>query len=221
MSTDEVYGSLGDDGYFTEDSPYDPHSPYSASKASADHLERAWHHTYGLPVLITNCSNNYGPYQFPEKLIPVVILKALQGESIPVYGKGKNVRDWLYVDDHVKALIKVFFEGKIGEIYNIGGHCERTNIEMVHTICDTLDQLVPKENSTGYREQSTYVPDRPGHDYRYAIDASKIKKELNWIPEESIESGIEKTIKWYLNNMNWVEAVTENTYNLERLGIVK
>lgn len=221
VSTDEVYGSLGDDGYFTEDSLYDPHSPYSASKASADHLARAWHHTYGLPVLITNCSNNYGPYQFPEKLIPVVILKALQGESIPVYGKGKNVRDWLFVDDHVKALIKVFTKGIPGETYNIGGHCERTNIEMVHTICDTLDQLVPKVNGTGYREQITYVADRPGHDYRYAIDASKIKKELNWIPEESIESGIEKTIKWYLNNMTWVEAVTKNNYNIERLGVTE
>ena len=221
VSTDEVYGSLGDDGYFTEDSLYDPHSPYSASKASADHLARAWHHTYGLPVLITNCSNNYGPYQFPEKLIPVVILKALQGESIPVYGKGKNVRDWLFVDDHVKALIKIFTKGIPGETYNIGGHCERTNIEMVHTICDTLNKLVPKENGTGYREQIIYVADRPGHDYRYAIDASKIKKELNWMPEESIESGIEKTIKWYLNNMTWVEAVTKNNYNLERLGVTE
>jgi len=221
VSTDEVYRSLGDDGYFTEDSLYDPHSPYSASKASADHLARAWHHTYGLPVLITNYSNNYGPYQFPEKLIPVVILIALQGESIPVYGKGKNVCDWLFVDDHVKALIKVLTKGIPGETYNIGGHCERTNIEMVHTICDTLDQLVPKENGTGYRKQITYVADRPGHDYRYAIDASKIKKELNWMPEESIESGIEKTIKWYLNNMTWVEAVTKNNYNLGRLGVTE
>ena len=221
VSTDEVYGSLGDDAYFTEDSLYDPHSPYSASKASADHLARAWYHTYGLPVLITNCSNNYGPYQFLEKLIPVVILKALQGESIPVYGKGKNVRDWLLVDDHVKALIKVFTKGISGETYNMGGHCERTNIEIVHMICDTLDQLVPKENGTGYREQITYEADRPGHDFRYAIDASKITNELTWHPEETIESGIKKTIKWYLNNMTWVEAVTKNNHNLERLGITE
>ena len=219
VSTDEVYGSLDKDGYFTEKSPYDPHSPYSASKASSDHLIRAWYHTHNLPVLITNCSNNYGPYQFPEKIIPVVILKALQGKSILVYGKGENVRDWLYVDDHVKALIKVYFEGKTGETYNIGSYNERKNIDIVRTIYDALDKMVPKENKIGYRDQITFVTDRLGHDFRYAKDASKIKKELNWMPEESIESGIEKTIKWYLNNMTWVEAVTENNYNLERLGI--
>ena len=217
VSTDEVYGSLGDQDLFTEETAYDPRSPYSSSKASSDHLVRAWYHTYGLPTLITNCSNNYGPYQFPEKLIPVVILKAIQGEDIPVYGKGDNVRDWLYVDDHARALFKVLSSGKPGETYNIGGHNEKKNIDVVHTICDTLDELIPKEKN--YRDQITFVTDRLGHDFRYAIDASKIEKELGWTPEETFETGIKATIKWYLDNMNWVEAVTENNYSLERLGI--
>ncbi|MEX1130415.1 MAG: dTDP-glucose 4,6-dehydratase [Candidatus Woykebacteria bacterium] len=216
VSTDEVYGSLGEEGFFTEETPYDPRSPYSSSKASSDHLVRAWYHTYGLPTVITNCSNNYGPFQFPEKLTPVVILKALQGEPIPVYGKGDNVRDWLYVDDHVRALLKVVEIGKPGETYNIGGHNEKQNIEVVHTICDTLDELMPKDEK--YREQISFVTDRPGHDFRYAIDASKIERELGWTPEETFDSGIKKTIQWYLDNIDWCEAVTKNNYSLERLG---
>lgn len=216
VSTDEVYGSLGKKGFFTEETSYDPRSPYSSSKASSDHLVRAWYHTYGLSTLITNCSNNYGPFQFPEKLIPVVILKALQGKDIPVYGNGENVRDWLYVDDHARALLKVVEEGVPGETYNIGGHNEKQNIEVVHTICDTLDELVPKDSK--YRDQISFVTDRPGHDFRYAIDASKIERELGWTPEETFETGIKATIEWYLNNMDWVEAVTEKNYNLERLG---
>lgn len=216
VSTDEVYGELGDEGFFTEETPYDPRSPYSSSKASSDHLVRAWHHTYGLPTMITNCSNNYGPYQFPEKLIPVVILKALQGKDIPVYGTGENVRDWLYVNDHARALLKVVQEGNPGETYNIGGHNEKQNIEVVHTICDTLNELVAKE--ANYRDQISFVTDRPGHDFRYAIDASKIERELGWTPKETFDSGIKKTIQWYLDNINWCEAVTENNYDLERLG---
>tara|TARA_R110002096_G_scaffold432801_1_gene650231 strand:- start:6914 stop:7963 length:1050 start_codon:yes stop_codon:yes gene_type:complete len=219
VSTDEVYGSLGDNDLFTEETAYDPRSPYSSSKASSDHLARAWYHTYGLPVLITNCSNNYGPFQFPEKLIPVVILKALQGENIPVYGKGDNVRDWLFVDDHARALWRVIEQGELGETYNIGGHNEKKNLDVVHTICDTLDDLVPKE--TKYREQISFVTDRPGHDFRYAIDASKIERELGWKPEETFETGIKNTIEWYLANMDWVEAVTDKNYNLERLGMGK
>lgn len=216
VSTDEVYGELGDEGFFTEDTPYDPRSPYSSSKASSDHLVRAWYHTYGLPTMITNCSNNYGPYQFPEKLIPVVILKALQGKEIPVYGTGENVRDWLYVDDHARALLKVVEEGEPGETYNIGGHNEKQNIEVVNTICETLDELIPKK--VKYKEQISFVTDRPGHDFRYAIDATKIEYKLGWTPEETFDSGIMKTIQWYLENMNWVEAVTDKNYNLERLG---
>jgi len=219
VSTDEVYGSLGEEDLFTEETAYDPRSPYSSSKASSDHLARAWFHTYGLPVLITNCSNNYGPFQFPEKLIPVVILKALQGKDIPVYGTGENIRDWLYVDDHARALLKVVEDGIPGETYNIGGHNEKKNIDVVHTICDTLDKLMPKDSN--YRDQISFVTDRPGHDFRYAIDASKIDRELGWTPEETFETGIENTIKWYLENMDWVEAVTEKNYNLERLGIGK
>lgn len=219
VSTDEVYGSLGDKDLFTEETAYDPRSPYSSSKASSDHLARAWYHTYGLPVLITNCSNNYGPFQFPEKLIPVVILKALQGENIPVYGKGDNVRDWLYVDDHARALLRVIEQGKLGETYNIGGHNEKKNLDVVHTICDTLDVLVPKE--TKYREQISFVTDRPGHDFRYAIDASKIERELGWKPEETFESGIRNTIRWYLNNSKWIDDVTKSNYDLERLGVKK
>lgn len=218
ISTDEVYGALGDTGFFTEDTPYDPRSPYSSSKASSDHLVRAWFHTYGLPTLITNCSNNYGPYQFPEKLIPVVILKALQGKEIPVYGKGENVRDWLYVDDHAKALLTVLLNGKPGETYNVGGHNEKKNIDVVNTICSTLDKLSPKPNGESYKSQITFVTDRPGHDFRYAIDASKIDNELGWKPEETFESGMLKTIQWYIENISWCEAVTKNNYGLERLG---
>lgn len=217
VSTDEVYGSLGDEDLFTEETAYDPRSPYSSSKASSDHLVRAWYHTYGLPVLITNCSNNYGPFQFPEKLIPVVILKALQGENIPVYGKGDNVRDWLYVDDHARALWRVIEQGEPGETYNIGGHNEKKNLDVVHAICDTLDVLVP--NETKYREQVSFVADRPGHDFRYAIDAGKIERELGWTPEETFESGIRNTIRWYLDNSKWIEEVTKSNYDLERLGI--
>lgn len=219
VSTDEVYGSLGDEDLFTEETAYDPRSPYSSSKASSDHLVRAWYHTYGLPVLITNCSNNYGPFQFPEKLIPVVILKALQGENIPVYGKGDNVRDWLYVDDHARALWRVIEQGELGETYNIGGHNEKKNLDVVHTICDTLDVLVPKE--TKYKEQISFVTDRPGHDFRYAIDAGKIERDLGWTPKETFESGIRNTIRWYLDNPKWIDDVTKSNYDLERLGIRK
>lgn len=218
VSTDEVYGSLGSEGFFTEDTPYDPRSPYSSSKASSDHLVRAWHHTYGLPVLITNCSNNYGPYQFPEKLIPVIILKALQGDEIPVYGNGDNIRDWLFVDDHVAALVTVLEKGIPGETYNIGGHNEKRNIEVVETVCDILQELKPLSAHTHYRDQIRFVKDRPGHDFRYAIDASKIERELGWKPKETFESGIKRTINWYLENKEWTEAVTNQTYNLERLG---
>src|SRR5699024_11204355 len=218
VSTDEVYGELGKEGFFKETTSYDPRSPYSASKASSDHLARAWFHTYNFPVLITNCSNNYGPYQFPEKLIPVVILKALQGADIPVYGDGTNVRDWLYVDDHARALLNVLKEGSLGETYNIGGHNEKKNIDRVNTICSTLDELQPKADGSD-EDQITFVTDRPGHDFRYAIDATKIEAELGWTPEETFESGIEATIKWYLANIDWCEAVTENNYQLERLGI--
>lgn len=217
VSTDEVYGELGEEGLFHETTSYDPRSPYSASKASSDHLVRAWYHTYEFPVLVTNCSNNYGPYQFPEKLIPVVILKALQGKDIPVYGTGENIRDWLYVDDHARALIKVLRKGRVGETYNIGGHNEKKNIEVVKQICSILDEVVPKAEGS-YKSQITFVTDRPGHDYRYAIDASKIKGELGWTPKESFESGIKKTVQWYLNNTDWCDKVTQNTYNLERLG---
>jgi dTDP-glucose 4,6-dehydratase len=220
VSTDEVYGSLGDDGLFSERTSYDPRSPYSASKASSDHLARAWYHTYDLPVLITNCSNNYGPYQFPEKLIPVVILKALRGEPIPVYGTGENVRDWLYVDDHVKALLAVLEKGKPGETYNIGGHNEKKNLDVVEILCDTLQELIPKQ-AGNYRDQIAFVKDRPGHDFRYAIDASKIEDELGWTPNETFETGMQKTVNWYLEHISWCEAVTKNNYGLERLGEMK
>ncbi|MFU8844238.1 MAG: dTDP-glucose 4,6-dehydratase [Bacteroidales bacterium] len=219
VSTDEVYGSLGETGFFTEETPYDPRSPYSSSKASSDHLVRSWHHTYGLPVLITNCSNNYGPYQFPEKLIPVVILKALQGEPIPVYGNGGNIRDWLYVDDHARALLQVVEQGTPGETYNIGGHNEMKNIDVVNVICETLNELTLGSKKTNYHDQITYVTDRPGHDFRYAIDASKIEKELGWKPQETFETGIRRTVTWYTDNMEWVEAVTGKNYTFERLGV--
>lgn len=219
ISTDEVYGSLGETGYFTEDTPYAPNSPYSASKASSDHLVRAWFHTYGLPVLTTNCSNNYGPRQFPEKLIPLIIHNALDGKELPIYGDGKNVRDWLYVEDHCRALYTVMRYGVPGETYNVGGNCERQNIQIVRTICSILDELRPKADGTKYEEQITFVKDRPGHDRRYAIDASKIRREFGWQPEETFESGILKTVKWYLDNMSWVADILSGKYKCERLGL--
>ena len=220
VSTDEVYGSLGDEGKFLETTSYDPSSPYSASKAGSDHLVRAWNRTYDLPTLITNCSNNYGPYQFPEKLIPLMIINSLNNLELPVYGKGNNVRDWLYVTDHCDAIWSVLNNGTIGHTYNIGGNNEIKNINVVRTICDLLDELLPKENHESYSELISFVTDRPGHDFRYAIDAKKIKKEIGWIPKESFESGIRKTIKWYLINKLWWKAIQDNTYRQERLGVV-
>lgn len=220
ISTDEVYGSLGQTGLFTEETPYAPNSPYSASKASSDHLARAYYHTYGLPVIITNCSNNYGPYQFPEKLIPLMILNALDGKPLPVYGDGMNVRDWLYVEDHCRALLTVLNKGRPGEKYNIGGNSERTNLSIVDTLCDILDKKKPRKDGKSYREQITFVKDRPGHDLRYAIDASKIKNELGWKPVETFETGILKTVEWYLANREWCRRVTDGSYQRERLGLV-
>ena len=219
ISTDEVFGALGNDGFFTENTAYDPRSPYSASKAGSDHLVRAWHHTYGLPILITNCSNNYGPFHFPEKLIPLMIIKCLAGESLPVYGKGDNVRDWLYVDDHVRALQAVFERGSPGESYMVGGRSERTNLAVVHTICDTLDRIQPRADGKSYRDQISFVADRPGHDFRYAIDASKLERELGWAPVETFESGMEKTIRWYLDNRRWWQDIQSGAYRGERLGL--
>lgn len=207
VSTDEVYGSLGPEGLFTETTPYDPRSPYSAGKASSDHLVSAWHHTYGLPVLVTNCSNNYGPYHFPEKLIPLVILNALDEKPLPVYGKGENVRDWLYVEDHARALVLVVEKGKPGETYNVGGNNERTNIAIVRKICSTLDRLAPRPNGAPYENLIAFVADRPGHDQRYAIDATKIRTELGWIPQDNFETGLEKTIRWYLDSKWWWEPL--------------
>jgi dTDP-glucose 4,6-dehydratase len=207
VSTDEVYGELGETGAFTEETPYDPSSPYSASKAGADHLVRAWHRTYGLPVLITNCANNYGPYQHPEKLIPVVILNALEGEPIPVYGDGTNVRDWLFVEDHVRALRRVLSAGAVGETYNVGGRCERENIAVVRQICDYLDTQRPEARTGSHRDLITFVEDRPGHDRRYAIDPSKIEGDLGWTPSVSFEEGLHRTVRWYLENRDWVRAV--------------
>ena len=221
ISTDEVYGDLeGTDDLFTEQTPYSPSSPYSASKAASDHLVRAWGRTYGLPVIITNCSNNYGPYHFPEKLIPHVILNAIHGKPLPIYGDGLQIRDWLYVEDHAKALIKVVTEGEIGETYNIGGHNEKTNLEVVETICDFLEELAPEKPKgvSNYRDLITFVKDRPGHDARYAIDASKIERELGWVPEETFETGLRKTVQWYLDNRQWWERVLSGAYRLERLG---
>jgi dTDP-glucose 4,6-dehydratase len=209
ISTDEVYGSLGDTGLFTEETPYDPRSPYSASKAGSDHLVSAWGHTFGLPVLITNCSNNYGPYHFPEKLVPLMIAKALDGEPLPVYGKGDQVRDWLFVEDHVRALQAVFERGELGRTYNVGGFNEKQNIEVVHTICGILDQLRPRADGKPYAEQITSVADRPGHDKRYAIDATRIEQELGWRPQETFETGIEKTVRWYLDNESWWRPIVE------------
>lgn len=220
VSTDEVYGSLGSDGLFEETTPYQPNSPYSASKASSDHLVRAWFHTYGLPVITTNCSNNYGPYQFPEKLIPLVTLNALDGKKLPVYGKGDNVRDWLYVDDHARALLLVLEKGRLGEVYNIGGRNERKNIEVVHTICDTLDEILPTENGPR-RKLIEFVKDRPGHDLRYAIDATKLENELGWRAQENFETGIRKTVEWYLEHRaTWCARVLNGSYRMQRLGII-
>ena len=219
ISTDEVFGSLGDEGLFTEDSPYQPNSPYSASKASSDHLVRAWYETYNLPVVLSNCSNNYGPYQYPEKLLPVIIAKATGGEPIPVYGKGENVRDWLYVDDHARALVLIMLNGKLGRSYNVGGNEERTNIEVVKKVCGILDRLKPAENGEHYESLITFVTDRPGHDLRYAIDASRIKDELGWEPEETFDSGMQKTVKWYLENQDWTKKVMAKNKKIgQRLG---
>jgi dTDP-glucose 4,6-dehydratase len=241
ISTDEVYGDLEDDGLFTEATPYAPSSPYSASKASSDHLVRAWQRTYGLPVLITNCSNNYGPYHFPEKLIPHIIINALQGKPLPIYGKGNQVRDWLYVEDHARALLAVLDKGIIGETYNIGGHNERQNIDVVYAICEILEELASEnphsrkqsdlhskknhhefsENTNGFKSLITYVTDRPGHDVRYAIDASKIQQDLAWTPIETFESGIRKTVEWYLNNQSWWQDVLNGNYQFGRLGEIE
>ncbi len=223
ISTDEVYGDLeGPGDFFRETTPYAPSSPYSASKASSDHLVRAWRRTFGLPTIVTNCSNNYGPYHFPEKLIPLVILHALDGKPLPVYGTGAQIRDWLYVEDHARALIKVVTEGVPGETYNIGGHNEKKNIEVVETICRLLDELRPREDGKSYREQITFVSDRPGHDLRYAIDAAKIGRELGWKPQETFESGIRKTVQWYLDNKDgWCRRVLDGSYQMERLGLGK
>lgn len=241
ISTDEVYGDLPHANttltvvpanaafhsgaqklpLFTEETAYDPSSPYSASKASSDHLVRAWRRTYGLPILITNCSNNYGPYHFPEKLIPLVILNALEGKPLPIYGKGDQVRDWLYVEDHARALYKVVTEGLVSETYNIGGHNEKQNIEVVHILCDLLDEFRPRSDGSSHRTLITHVQDRPGHDLRYAIDASKIQRKLGWIPEETFESGIRKTVEWYLKNLEWCQRVQDGSYQRERLGSIK
>jgi dTDP-glucose 4,6-dehydratase len=231
VSTDEVYGSLGEQGLFTETTPYDPHSPYSASKASSDHLARAWRDTYGLPVIVTNCSNNYGPFQFPEKLIPVVILKALRGEPIPVYGKGENIRDWLYVEDHAEALLAAISKGKPGETYNIGGNNEMRNIDLVRLLCRLLDEALEKRPELRTKHLTsdlrpptsesliTFVTDRPGHDLRYAIDATKIKNELGWEPKQDHESGFRKTVEWYLENEAWWQNILDGSYQLERIGL--
>lgn len=220
VSTDEVYGSLGDEGLFTETTPYQPNSPYSASKASADHLARAWFHTYGMPVMTTNCSNNYGPCQFPEKLIPLTILNALEGKPLPVYGTGENIRDWLFVDDHARALWTVLQKGRPGEVYNIGGNSEKKNIEVVRAICAILDKMAPPLDGGKPRESLiTFVTDRPGHDQRYAIDASKIKGELGWTPQETFETGLKRTVEWYLGNESWWQPLRDRTYKGERLGL--
>jgi dTDP-glucose 4,6-dehydratase len=212
ISTDEVFGSLGADGQFSETTAYDPRSPYSASKASSDHLVRAWHHTYGLPVVVTNCSNNYGPYHFPEKLIPLMILNALAGKPLPIYGKGENIRDWLYVDDHARALRAVFERGQAGETYCVGGNAERTNMQVVDALCTLLDELSPRSDGQTYASQKTFVADRPGHDLRYAIDADKLRRDLGWQPTETFDSGLRKTVQWYLANQDWVAHVQSGEY---------
>ena len=218
VSTDEVYGSLGDEGAFTETTPYAPNSPYSASKAASDHLVRAFHHTYGLPVLTTNCSNNYGPFQFPEKLIPLIINKAVNGEALPIYGDGKNVRDWLFVTDHCRAIATVLEKGRIGEVYNVGGDAEQQNIDVVKTLCALIDERRPREDGQPRSSQITYVKDRPGHDRRYAIDASKLKTELGWAPSVDFETGMARTVDWYLDNSEWVSRVLDGSYQMQRIG---
>lgn len=218
VSTDEVYGSLGADGLFTEETPYDPRSPYSASKAASDHLASAWHHTYGMPVVISNCSNNYGPYHFPEKLIPLVILNAMDGKALPVYGDGSNVRDWLYVEDHAKALHLIASEGQPGRTYNVGGRNERTNLQVVAAICDLLDEMMPRSGAAPRRELITFVADRPGHDARYAIDATRLETELGWAAQENFESGLRKTVRWYLDNESWWRPLRDR-YDGSRLGL--
>ena len=219
VSTDEVYGSLGETGLFTEETAYAPNSPYAASKASSDHLVRAYHKTFNLPVLTTNCSNNYGPYQFPEKLLPLMITKALSGKPLPVYGDGKQIRDWLYVEDHCRAILEVLENGTVGQVYNIGGHNEKTNLEVVQTLCNILDEMVPDSPYRPHKFLITFVKDRPGHDRRYAIDAGKIKKELGWTPRESFETGLQKTVCWYLDNKTWTDRVLSGAYRGERLGL--
>ena len=218
ISTDEVYGDLGKEGYFDEESPYKPNSPYSASKAASDHLVRSWGKTFNLPVIITNCSNNYGPYQFPEKLIPLMIMNCLDWKKLPIYGNGENIRDWLFVEDHCIALETIFSEGEVGETYNIGGSNEIRNIDIVKTICDIMDELKPSKNGS-YRDLISFVNDRPGHDKRYAVDSTKLKNTLKWKPRESFQSGIKKTIKWYLNNEDWWRKIQKNNYNQQRLGL--
>ena len=220
ISTDEVYGSLGSEGKFTEENPYNPSSPYSASKASADHLVRSWNRTYGLPTLITNCSNNYGPYQFPEKLIPLIIINCINEKSLPVYGDGQNIRDWLYVIDHCEAIQCVLEEGRAGQTYNIGGDHEVKNIDIVNTICRILNDLLPRNNGD-YEELINFVEDRPGHDFRYAIDSTKLKNELGWKPRTSFSDGIKNTIKWYLKNENWWKMINDNSYQQQRLGVIE
>jgi dTDP-glucose 4,6-dehydratase len=220
ISTDEVFGSLGEEGLFCETTPYDPRSPYSASKAASDHLVRAWHHTYGLPIVVTNCSNNYGPYHFPEKLIPLIIINALEGLKLPVYGKGANVRDWLYVDDHARALLAVVMEGAVGQTYCVGGRCEKTNLEVVEAICALMDEFMPSARIGPRKSLIAYVEDRPGHDLRYAIDASRIMTDLGWEPRETFESGLRKTVEWYLANRAWWERIRSGVYRGERLGVV-
>jgi len=220
VSTDEVFGSLNEMGFFTEETPYNPSSPYSASKAASDHLVRAWQRTFGLPIIISNCSNNYGPYQFPEKLIPLMILNCLAEKSLPVYGTGENIRDWLYVDDHCEAIHTIIENGKIGETYNVGGNNEIMNIDIVNVICNLLDEINPSTHLKSYTELITFVTDRPGHDFRYAIDSSKLKNELNWVPKETFETGIKKTIKWYLENQSWWKDIQNKNYQQERLGVL-
>jgi dTDP-glucose 4,6-dehydratase len=220
VSTDEVFGSLGPDGFFHEESAYRPNSPYSASKAASDHLVRAWHHTYGLPTLASNCSNNYGPFHFPEKLIPLMILNALEGKPLPVYGNGQNIRDWLFVEDHARALVRIALEGRHGESYNVGGSCERTNLEVVQGICGLMDELAPNPSIGSHAQLITYVTDRPGHDMRYAIDAGKITRELGWRPHETFETGLRKTVRWYLDNPSWWQRIRSGVYRGERLGSV-
>ncbi len=221
VSTDEVYGSLGADGLFSETTAYDPHSPYSASKAASDHLVNAWHHTYGLPVVMSNCSNNYGPYHFPEKLIPLVITNAIDEKPLPVYGRGDNVRDWLFVEDHARALVAVLEQGRLGESYNVGGHNERTNLQVVEAICQALDKASPRTPGGSYADLISFVEDRPGHDFRYAIDATKIEAELGWRPQETFETGLASTVGWYLDNEDWWRPLKQSRYGGERLGLLK